>query len=295
MNNNRFLIMLVIALILAGGAAWIAKNWVVSQTAQKSEQTLVPVVVAALDISYGAKLDANQLKLLGWPKDHLPKGAFTDIKPLIGKIAQRAFVADEALLEPQVKDKSVGSILSAMIPEGKRAISVPVSAISGVAGFITPGNLIDILTTKNGRTYILLSHVKVMAIDQLVSPEQDKPAVVTALTLEVTVQEAITLVKAMQSGSFYFTLRNPTDKQNTAAIPEQENKASNDSNAKESTSQSFAIQPVKPRVTVIEWPSGPGKRQEIDEGANLEPRQQAKETVKPGQRQEEAKEKEGAK
>lgn len=251
MNNTRFLIMLAIALVLAGGAAWMAKTWVDSLNNQKADLNVVPIVAAAIDISYGAKIDASQIKMLGWPKSNIPKGAFTDAKLVIGKIAQRAFVTDEALLEPQVKDKAAGSILSAMIPEGKRAMSVPVSAISGVAGFITPGNMVDIIATNNkiNKTYILLSNVKVLAIDQLASTEQDKPAVVTSLTLELSVEESTILVKAMQSGSFYFTLRNPVDKHNTAENPLTSEPAA----VEQEKSQSQVEQPAKPRFTIIPW------------------------------------------
>lgn len=267
MNNTRFLIMLIIALVLAGGAAWIAKNWVDSINIQKEDRSMVAIVAAAVDIPYGAKIEASQIKMLGWPKEHLPKGVFTDTNLVIGKIAQRAFVMDEVLLEPQIKDKAVGSILSALIPEGKRAMSVPVSAVSGVAGFITPGNMVDIIATNSkGKTYILLSNVKVLAIDQLASPEQDKPAVVASLTLELTVQESTILVKAMQSGSFYFTLRNPHDKQNTSDISANDTETVTDLDAKEKN-KSVIIQPGKPRTTVIDWPvSGVGQRQETAEG-----------------------------
>jgi pilus assembly protein CpaB len=216
--NQRFLIMFIIAFGLAGGAAWIAKNWVEGLNAPQSEENKTPVVVAAIDIAYGAKIEAPQVKILNWSSDHIPKGAFTDIQQVVGKISQRAFVTDEVLLEPQIKDKAAGSILSAMIPDGKRAMSVPVNAVSGVAGFITPGNMVDIIATNNKtqKTYILLSNVKVLAIDQLASPTQDKPAIVTSLTLELSVEESTRLVKALQSGSFYFTLRNPKDVENTA-------------------------------------------------------------------------------
>lgn len=249
--NNRFFIMLIIALVLAGGAAWIAKNWVDTMSGQKVEQNVVPIVAAAIDISYGAKIEATQIKMLGWPKDHVPAGAFTDAKLVVGKVAQRAFVADEALLEPQIKDKLVGSILSALIPEGKRAMSVRVDDVAGVAGFITPGNMVDIIATKNNSTYILLSNVKVLAIDQLSATEQDKPAVVRALTLEVTFQESTTLVKAMRDGPLYFTLRNPLDKQNTAVdMPTTE--TVENLGSKEEKNQPLT-QPAKPRFRIIPW------------------------------------------
>lgn len=276
--NNRFYIMLVIALILAGGAAWMAKNWVTSQAALKTEQNVVPIVAAAIDIAYGTKIEATHIKMLGWPQNHVPKGAFTDTNQVIGKIAQRAFVADEALLEPQIKDKAAGSVLSALIPEGKRAMSVRVDDVAGVAGFITPGNMVDIIATngKTNNSYVLLSNVKVLAIDQVASPEQDKPAVVRALTLEVTFQESTVLVKAMRSGPLYFTLRNPLDKQDvsvkqteeTPAKPIESVDVSPRSTEQKPPAVKRAVVIQKPRLTIIDWPTS-GKRQqtETNEGA----------------------------
>jgi pilus assembly protein CpaB len=286
--NNRFFMMLIVALVLAGGAAWLAKNLLEdSLNKNKLSQSLVPVVVAAIDIPYAAKIEATQVKTLGWPKDNVPKGAITDSKLVIGKIAQRAFVADEALLEPQVKDKIAGSILSALIPDGKRALSVRVNDVAGVAGFITPGNMVDIIVTYKVKkenekevrrimamrknllpydgdqlvvSFVLLSNVKVLAIDQLASPDQDKPAVVKALTLEVTADESTQVVTAMKTGTLYFTLRNPADKENTAetatvpdnSITEPPHQVQKNWPVKSTRTK----QPAKPYPTIIDWPTG---------------------------------------
>ena len=264
--NQRFFIMLVIASLLAGGAAWMAKRWVNSVTGQTAEPDEIPIVVAAIDIAYGAKIEPTQLKMAQWSANHIPKGAFTDTKLVVGKIAQRSFITDEVLLEPQVKEKLVGSVLSALIPEGNRAMSVRVDDIAGVAGFITPGNMVDIIATKNNRTYILLSNVKVLAIDQLASPEQDKPAVVRALTLEVSVPQSTLLVKAMREGPLYFTLRNPLDKQNTAArfsAVDDPVIAPVSSGEKTAVIAPSVKPPVKPHLKIIDWPTS-GKSQTID-------------------------------
>lgn len=250
--NNRFFIMLIVALGLAAGAAWIAKTWVDDIKGHHAEENVVPIVVAAMNISFGTKIDATNLKMMPWPKDHIPQGAFSDTKDVVGKIAQRAFFADEALLDAQVKDKAVGSILSAMIPEGKRAMSVSVTDVSGVAGFITPGNMVDIIATNNktNKTYILLSNVRVLAIDQLAATEQDKPAVVRSLTLEVTYQESALLVKELQRGPFYFTLRNPIDKKNVAESPTEEELP-----PFAATEGVANPPPKKPNFKIIDWPS----------------------------------------
>jgi pilus assembly protein CpaB len=220
--NSRFLIMLVIALTLAGGAAWMANRWVESQTGSKFTpvaQDTVKVYVAASNIPFATRVEQKHFKLAEWPKDNVPKEAFTeadtvtDPNAIIGKVSQRDFFPGEILLKPQIKDHLGGSTLSALIPQGMRAISVRVNDVVGVAGFILPGNKADIITTTDGghRTFTLLKNVKILAIDQSASTDRDKPAVVRALTLEVTPKQAETLVHAMKNGSLQFTLRNPMD------------------------------------------------------------------------------------
>lgn len=219
--NSRFFTMLIIALILAVGAALLAKRWVDSQTGQRpvnAEQNTVLVYVAATTIPFDTPINNTQIKLAPWPKDNVPSEAFTeeDIKKdpnaIVGKVAQRDLYTNEILLKPQIKEHGVGSTLSALIQEGMRAISVRVDDVAGVAGFILPGNNADIIATRSeGGTYTLLKNIKILAIDQTASTDQDKPAVVRALTLEVTPKDAEKLAQAMQAGSLQFTLRNPID------------------------------------------------------------------------------------
>lgn len=240
--NSRFFIMMIVALILAAGAALLAKRWVESQTGDQpaaAEQNTVQVYVAAATIPFASRIENTQIKLAPWPKDTVPAEAFTeediqkDPDAIVGKVTQREFYTNEILSKPQLKEHGVGSTLSALIEEGMRAISVRVDDVAGVAGFILPGNRADILATgikincqpqprhfitsktadaaSQSGTYTLLPNVKILAIDQLASQEQDKPAVVRALTLEVTPKQAECLVQAMRTGPLQFTLRNPMD------------------------------------------------------------------------------------
>lgn len=211
--NSRISIMLVIALLFAGGAAWVAYRWVTIQPGQKAaDPNVVPIVVAAAEIPFGSKIDKVHVKMSKFPKDGVPDGSFSDTKLVIDKIAQRKFIANEVLLAPQVKEHLGGSTLSALITQGMRAVSVRVNDVVGVAGFIAPGNKVDIIATrKKGSTYPLLSNVKVLAIGQRASPDQEKPALVKSLTLELTPKDAQKVVDAGRKASLYFTLRNPLD------------------------------------------------------------------------------------
>ncbi len=213
--NLRFVILLLVALGLAGAGAWVANRWVISQTrseAPQAQSNTVKVVVAANQIKFGSRLEGGQLKLVDWPKDHVPQGAFKDPVEMIGKVTTRGFIEDEIILNESVRKHLGGSHLSALIAEGMRAMSVPVNAIKGVAGFILPGNRVDILhSVEGGVTDTLLKSMKVLAVDQQASTEANKPNVVKALTLEVTPREAEILVQALKTGSLQYTLRNPLD------------------------------------------------------------------------------------
>lgn len=258
--NSRFIIMLIIALILAGGAALIANRWIESQSGNTQATALpntVQVYVAATDIPFATRIESTQYKLMPWPKDNVPAQAFTeedtkkDPNAILGKVTQRDFYTDELLLKPQIKEHLGGSTLSALIQDGMRAISVRVDDVVGVAGFILPGNKADIIATRGqNETYTLLKNIKILAIDQLASTAQDKPAVVRALTLEVTPKQAEILVQAMQSGRLQFTLRNPMDT-DTYIEPATEAQPAN---------TAAQAQPVKPHkepvsVKILPWGS----------------------------------------
>lgn len=218
--NSRFFIMLIVALAFAGAAALIAKRWVDTlNQAPVAEQNTVSVAVAAIHIPFATRIEKTNYKFVNWPKENVPPDAITEADAknnpdiLNGKIVQREFFPGEVLIKPQVKDHLGGSTLSALIQEGMRAISVRVDDVVGVAGFILPGNKADIIVSRGNmdQTYTLLRNIKILAIDQTASTDQDKPAVVRALTLEVTPKQAEILVHAMKTGALQFALRNPMD------------------------------------------------------------------------------------
>lgn len=212
--NSRILIMLVVALLLAAGAASLAYRWVLSQEAESvaMRAQTVPVVAAALPIPFAKRLEETDMKIANWPKDSVPAEHYTEIAPLVGKIVTRSMVPGELLTPDRVREHLGGSTLSALIKEGMRAVTVRVDDVAGVAGFIMPENRVDMIASRGeGATYTLLRNLKVLAIDQEASPEKDKPTVVRALTLEVTPAQAETLVEAMRKGPLQFALRNPLD------------------------------------------------------------------------------------
>ena len=243
--NRRFIIMLSIALLLALLAAWVANRWVQGRAAPDAT---VPVVAAAVEIPYGFKLEAAQVKLIDWPGNSAPQGAYSSIEQVIGRVTMNKFYPDEILTEKRLSEH--GNTLSGVIAKDYRAISVRVDDVVGVAGFILPGNKVDILATKTDRdtnqatTRTLLQNIKVLAVDQEASPEKEKPAIVRAVTLELKPDQAEIIVQAMQEGTIQLTLRNPLDN----------NVADTIEKVAEVQPKPVAIIPAKKRVRkIIPW------------------------------------------
>ncbi|MEI6068796.1 MAG: Flp pilus assembly protein CpaB [Methylococcaceae bacterium] len=210
--NRRFIIMLGIALLLALFAAWVANVWI---QGRGEPVNTVPVVAAAVEIPFGVKLEEAQVKVIAWPGSSAPQGTYSSIEQVVGRVTMNKFYPDEIITEKRISEH--GSTLSALIAKDYRAISVRVDDVAGVAGFILPGNKVDILATKTDRTTnqlttrTLLQNIKVLAVDQEASPEKEKPAIVRAVTLELKPEQAEIIVQAMQEGTIQLTLRNPLD------------------------------------------------------------------------------------
>jgi pilus assembly protein CpaB len=228
MLKRKVFSMFTIAMLLGLVAAWMANGWIQARLQPAEASTGTPVVVAALDVPFGAKIEGSHLRTVEWPAGNLPEGALTDPAEVEGKIAKQAFLPGEVILKGRIAEHLGGSTLSAIVEPNKRAITVRVNDVIGVAGFLLPGNHVDILASrkdgKNVTTRTVLEDIKVLAVDQTASPEKDKPVVVRAVTLEMTPEEAEILVKSTEEGTLQLTLRNPMDDASVIAKQEPEKK-----------------------------------------------------------------------
>ncbi len=206
----RWLLTVLVSLILAGLAAMYA-NDLLSQRMRAVEAEkveMLPVVAAASTIPAGTKVEAIHLKVVGIPSEAIPTAAYTDQKKLIGHVAKQTVFAGEIIVAERFSNAPGTSALSAMIPEGKRAITVAVNQVVGVSGFILPGSRVDIIATEGGEPKTLLQNIKVLAVGQLLNQDKNDPVSVSAVTLEVDPRQAEIIVKA---GGLRLTLRNPED------------------------------------------------------------------------------------
>ena len=212
MKNTRALLMIFVSLLLGLVAVVVAGKWVSDQTRIDAST----VLVAARDIDVGTRLSKDMIRATDWPSASKPNGVFQDPALLEGRVLKAHLVAGEPILEPKLAPIGTSGGLSGVIAEGKRAITVRVNDVIGVAGFALPGNQVDILVNaqdENRKPFsrIVLEQILVLAVAQDVGRDDTKPKVVTAVTLEVTPQEAETLDLARSIGTLSLALRNQVD------------------------------------------------------------------------------------
>jgi len=212
MKNTRALLMMLISLILGLIAVAVAGKWIADQT-RISAST---VLVATRDIDVGTRLTRDMLTRTDWPSGSLPVGAFQEYELLENRVLKSHLVRGEPVLESKLAPVGTSGGLSGVVTEGKRAITVRVNDVIGVAGFALPGNYVDILVNAqdhNRRPFskIVLEQILVLAVAQDVGRDDTKPKVVTAVTLEVSPEEAETLDLARSIGSLSLALRNQVD------------------------------------------------------------------------------------
>jgi pilus assembly protein CpaB len=220
MKNKRALIVMAIAILFGLTAVALASRWLLMQPSGSAGR----IVVAAADINLGQRLSPEMLKLVEWPAESVPKGAFTDPQKLSGRVLRSAVLLGEPVSETKLAPTGTLGGLSAVITEGKRAITVRVNDVVGVAGFALPGNYVDIIVSMQkdppaGQTIareqsiskIVLERILVLAVAQEVNRDETKPKVVNAVTLEVSPEQAEKLDLARSVGTLSLVLRNQVD------------------------------------------------------------------------------------
>jgi pilus assembly protein CpaB len=213
--------MIGVALFLALAAVVVAAQWIAGQSASNSDK----VAVAMLDISMGARITPELVHMVDWPASSVPPGAMTDLKTLEGRITRANVQRGEPITEGKLAPAGTQGGLSSVVAEGKRAMTVRVNDVVGVAGFALPGNYVDILVNtqsdNNGDhlvreqaiSKIVLERILVLAIAQESSRDDTKPKVVNAVTLELTPDQVEKLDLARSVGTLSLVLRNQVDPQ----------------------------------------------------------------------------------
>jgi len=210
-------LLVAMSLVLGLGAAFVANNMLQDRAAEVADDKSQQVAMAAMSIPYGTKIEKRHVKMVALPKDAVPSGAARSFEEIEGKIAKAEILSGELLHKGRLADHEEGSTLAALVEEKKRAITVRVDDVIGVAGFLLPGNKVDVLASRLERssrravTETILTNVKVLAVDQTARTDENDPVVVRAVTLEVSPKQAEVLVARKEEGTIQLTLRNPLE------------------------------------------------------------------------------------
>jgi pilus assembly protein CpaB len=185
------------------------------------------IVVAAEPMPLGTRLDASKLRQIPWPAGEPVQGMFTKVDECANRALITAVAENEPILEAKLAPVQAGAGLPATIPEGMRGLSVAVNEVVGVAGFVGPGTMVDVLATGkipgNGQdkiTRTILENVRVLAAGQKIEQDKDgKPQTVPVITLLVTPEDAAKLTMAATEGKIQLSLRNTIDMKSPNPAP----------------------------------------------------------------------------
>lgn len=228
----RVVVLVALSLTAAGGAAYMTNSWLQSQQQQAArpepveaepEPVKTKVLVASEQLTAGSILKSGDLSWQAWPEDgvldsYVVQAPEYDPKTLEGAVVRSTLMKGEPVTETRVVRPGDRGFLAAMLKEGHRALSVPVTATSGISGLIFPGDRVDVIMThsvapmeKGDRerraSETVLSDIRIMALDQRTDDVDGERVVAKTATLEVTPKQAERLSLAQQLGALSLVLR----------------------------------------------------------------------------------------
>jgi len=214
MNRDRMLLGMGLALVVAVlASSYVYRQLKQNQPGKTPRQ--VPVVVATGPLALGQQLTASDIAVLNWPEGMRPAGSLSRPEDCIGRAVMVPLVQNEIILDQELARPEAGAGLPVTIPAGMRAVAVGVDDIVAVAGFVTPGTIVDVMVTGAGQsgpvTRTILEHTKVLAVGQELQTESGKPHSAPVVTLLVDPADAQKLTLAASNGRIHLALRNAVD------------------------------------------------------------------------------------
>ena len=259
----RALLFLLLAVGAGLGAVFLFKQYLDRmRSATDAATQTVPVLVAAMDVPIATRLEAKHIAVVQWPKAHAPVGVLSTSKDVVDHTLRTNLVKGEPILKERLADEKEGRGLAALLAEGMRAMAVGVDSAVGVAGFVQPGDYVDVLTTMSPddetrkalgteparMSKIILQNVLVLAVDDhLTSEAGGKATPVKVVTLGVTPEESERLALADQHGQLTLTMRARIDQKiaATAGITPVQLLTPD-----EGAAEHQVVEPVQPRITL---------------------------------------------
>jgi pilus assembly protein CpaB len=220
--RSSTIVMIGFAVVFGLLAVFVAQAWLNSQAemraknleAQKKPVATQTIVVAAKPLRFGAELGSMSLREIAWPREAVPAGAFSKIAELTSsrRVVLTAIEANEPILASKITGSGQRATLSAVLADGMKAVTIRVNDVEGVAGFVLPGDRVDVvLTRQQDKTVaaadVVLQNVRVLAVDQIADERAEKPSIAKAVTLEVEVTAAQKLALASTIGTLSLALR----------------------------------------------------------------------------------------
>jgi pilus assembly protein CpaB len=222
---RRSMVSLILGVVFGVIAVALMYNYVATAGRSRVASPAIElggIVVADKDLAYGAPVARESLKIMPWPKASIAKDAFTNIDEIYkgatgpkDRIALITMAQNEPVTRAKISGFGGKPTLSHQVENGMRAISIRVDDVVGVAGFVLPGDRVDVLLTRRMpnpadalQTQVLLQNIKVIGINQTADQAADKPILARTATVEVTPEQAQTLTLAHQAGSLSLSLRN---------------------------------------------------------------------------------------
>ncbi|MBI5278019.1 MAG: Flp pilus assembly protein CpaB [Burkholderiales bacterium] len=211
--------MILVSLLVGVAAVVLAARWIGQQATVATKK----VVVAVRDLEVGTRLRPDMLQVAEWPLTTSLKESFSAPSEVDGRVINQQVLRGEPILSARLAAPGEKGGLSAVLEQGKRAITVKVNEIVGVAGFALPGNYVDVMVNTPDESNrpvskIVLERILVLAVAQDVSTGDNKPRVVNAVTLEVTPQQAEQIDLARSIGQLSLVLRSQVDKESSPTL-----------------------------------------------------------------------------
>lgn len=216
-------VMVALAAVFGLLAVFIAQSWLNSQAEMRmksieaNRKTIETrkVVVASKPLRFGQELNSASMREVEWPQDAIPPGAFSKISQVTEggrRVVLVPIETNEPVLAPKITGAGQRATLSAVIGEGMKAVTIRVNDVEGVAGWVLPGDRVDVALTRQGdkdnaTNDVVLQNARVLAIDQVADERTDKPSVAKAVTLEVDTTAAQKLSLASSIGTLSLVLR----------------------------------------------------------------------------------------
>jgi pilus assembly protein CpaB len=224
MRNIRVVVMLLLAVGLGIAAVVMSAIWLNS----KSSLLTSHVVVSKEDLQIGTRLQPNMVEVVDWPSTSPVKNPMTSVQQASDRVVNVPVFRGEPILMSKLAAVGETGGLSAVLHEGRRAVTVKVNEIVGVAGFALPGTFVDVMvntvdTQNSAVSKIVIERIKVLAVAQDVSNLETKPKVVNAVTLEVTPAQAEKIDLARSVGSLSLVLRSQVDMQSISTLGARKN------------------------------------------------------------------------